>query len=793
MGMLKNYGVRVYGDFSSLVKQSQKAQKAYKQFSAGMTADTKKLATAGAMLKKTFAVAGAAMGAIMTFSGIQSLVEESQAAMQNEVTLAQVMRNTMEARQEDVESILELIDAQERLGVVDGQATLAGSQELATYLTKREALEHLIPVMNDMLAQQYGLNATEEAGVSIGTMLGKVMNGQVSALSRLGYTFDETQQQVLLYGDEMERAAVLADVVKASVGGVNEALGKTDAGQMKQVSAEMGQLREEAGALFEDFMVVGLPVARLLISGLHRLVDAGNAAYTALSRVFGFSAGKDTGDYLASIGNASDGLATCADNLAGEVSESVKTIERATAGFDKLNILKAGNVVSSEDATVDDVNTPTVSGVLGSTGLEEEKSTVGAGIAWLENRIRKAADYLERTFSPLVNPLKNLWDSGKKIGELLHGLATNPFVTLVLGGVVDQAITALAVGVETFSAALDIGTDALYLIASFLLGDFSSAAEYARNILDRLGSWARNVFIAILGEDCVVGVENFLASTANGFSSWWTGNVAPWFTAARWKQLWSDVKTGWNNGWSNLGTSIANSEFGRWWSSSVSPWFTAARWKQLWSDAKTGWNNGWSNLSSSVANSSFGQWWSNSVSPWFTAARWKQLWSDAKTGFTAGFTNLLKGGQTLINKFIDKINSFARISWNSFDILGEEIIPAGSITLFRIPQVNYFAEGGFPRMGELFVANESGPELVGRFGSRTAVANRDQITSGIAQGVAYANYGVIDAIYEMTTRIVSAVLQSKSDIIMDGVRMNRRLSEIREDETNTAGTPVTVR
>ena len=753
MGMLKNYGVRVYGDFSSLVKQSQKAQKAYKQFSVGMTADTKKLATAGAMLKKTFAVAGAAMGAIMTFSGIQSLVEESQAAMQNEVTLAQVMRNTMEARQEDVESILELIDAQERLGVVDGQATLAGSQELATYLTKREALEHLIPVLNDMLAQQYGLNATEEAGVSIGTMLGKVMNGQVSALSRLGYTFDETQKQVLLYGDEMERAAVLADVVKASVGGVNEALGNTDAGQMKQVSAELGQLREEAGALFEDFMVVGLPAARFLISGLHRMVDACNAAYAALGRVFGFSAGKDTGDYLASIGSASDDLATSADNLADEVSSAANTIERATAGFDKLNILKAGSVVSAEDAVgdaaVDDVNTPTVSGVLGSAGLEEEKSTVDDGITWLENRIRKAADYLERTFSPLVNPLKNLWNSGKNVGEMLYGLATSPFVTLVLSGIVDMTIEGLAIGIETFSAALDVGIDALYLIAALLLGDFSSAGEYAMKILDRLGSWARNVFIAILGEDCVVGVENFLASTANGFSSWWTGKVAPWFTAARWKQLWMDAKNGWNTGWSNLGNSIANS--------------------------------------------SFGQWWSRSVSPWFTAARWKQLWNDAKTGFTAGFTNVLKVGQDLVNKFIDKINSFAKISWGSVEILGQTIIKSGSVTLFTIPKLNYFAEGGFPNMGELFVANESGPELVGRFGSRTAVANRDQITSGIAQGVASANYGVIDAIYEMTRRICSAVLQSRSDIIMDGVRMNRRLSEIQEDETNTAGTPVTVR
>lgn len=154
---------------------------------------------------------------------------------------------------------------------------------------------------------------------------------------------------------------------------------------------------------------------------------------------------------------------------------------------------------------------------------------------------------------------------------------------------------------------------------------------------------------------------------------------------------------------------------------------------------------------------------------------------------------MLRGAQALVNKFIAKINSFATISWDSFELLGAEVIPAGSITLFKIPQIDYFADGGFPRMGDLFVANEAGPELVGRFGSRTAVANRDQITSGIAAGVASANYGVIDAIYEMTRRICSAVLQSRSDIILDGVRMNRQLNEIQTDETNTAGMPVTVR
>lgn len=50
-----------------------------------------------------------------------------------------------------------------------------------------------------------------------------------------------------------------------------------------------------------------------------------------------------------------------------------------------------------------------------------------------------------------------------------------------------------------------------------------------------------------------------------------------------------------------------------------------------------------------------------------------------------------------------------------------------------------YAAGGFPDEGQLFIARERGAEMVGSIGSRTAVANNDQIVKGIASGVASAN------------------------------------------------------
>lgn len=183
----------------------------------------------------TVAFQNAAQG-IQELTGMLLDLTDSYATQQvNETRLANNMRNTMDARDEDIQSIKDLCSAQQELGVIGDEVQLAGAQELATYLEKKTSLEALIPVMNDMLAQQYGLEASEESAAQVASMLGKVMEGQTAALSRYGYSFDEAQEQILKFGTEEERAAVLAEVVESSVGGMNEALRQTPAGQAKVI------------------------------------------------------------------------------------------------------------------------------------------------------------------------------------------------------------------------------------------------------------------------------------------------------------------------------------------------------------------------------------------------------------------------------------------------------------------------------------------------------------------------------------------------------------------------------
>lgn len=186
-----------------------------------------------------------------TLSSLTSAYTQQEVA---ETRLAQAMRNTMGASDEEIQSIKDLAAEQQKIGIVGDEVQLAAAQELATYLELSDSLKTIIPVMNDMIAQQLGLGASAESATQIASMLGKVMNGQTEALSRYGYKFDDAQKQILQFGTESERAAVLAQVVSDAVDGMNEELAKTDSGRQQQLANTMGDIKEKCGQVVSAIM-----------------------------------------------------------------------------------------------------------------------------------------------------------------------------------------------------------------------------------------------------------------------------------------------------------------------------------------------------------------------------------------------------------------------------------------------------------------------------------------------------------------------------------------------------------
>lgn len=223
------------------------------------------------LLTTAIGAVGAGVSRLRQFAS--ESIETYRMQAEAETKLGQVMRNTMGARQTEIDSIKQLASEQQRLGVIGDEVQLAGAQELGTYLTKAKNLKTLLPVLNDMVAQQYGYNATQESAVNIATMMGKVMDGQVGALSRYGYKFDEAQEKILRFGTEEQRAATLAEVVSESVGGVNAALARTPEGALKQYENNLGDLHERFGGFFNYLRAAWLPVGQALMDGWQRVLQ----------------------------------------------------------------------------------------------------------------------------------------------------------------------------------------------------------------------------------------------------------------------------------------------------------------------------------------------------------------------------------------------------------------------------------------------------------------------------------------------------------------------------------------
>jgi DNA repair exonuclease SbcCD ATPase subunit len=197
---------------------------------------------------KGFLAVGAAIGALRRISqAAQEYIQLARDQIIVEQKLSTVLKERTNASEEQVQSILNLTAAQQQLGVIGDEVQIAGAQQLATFVNSTDAVKTLLPQLNNLLAQQKGLNASQGDAVNIGNLLGKALQGQVGALSRVGISFNEAQSEILKTGNEMERTAVLAEVIQQNVGNMNAELAKTDVGRIQQLENQMGDLKEEIG------------------------------------------------------------------------------------------------------------------------------------------------------------------------------------------------------------------------------------------------------------------------------------------------------------------------------------------------------------------------------------------------------------------------------------------------------------------------------------------------------------------------------------------------------------------
>lgn len=343
-------------------------------FEAGLKNITGGLENLKAGLLKIAAAAGAAF----SVAKIKSFADECKSLwkvqLEAETRLGAILKGNLGATDEQIQSLKDYASELQNIGVIGDEVQLSGLQELSTYIENADNLKPMMSVLTDMLAQQYGLNATAESAVTISTMLGKVLGGQTSALSRYGYFFDEAQEQLLKFGTEEQRVATLAEVVSASVGGVNEALAQTNAGRMQKLSNTIGDIKEQFGEAAYQIEAIFLPALNKMAEYLAEIATLAQKAAKSLASAFGIESDKKV--YGTEMSSGLEEAVDLQESLTKAVEETEKAQEGSLAAFDKINTISSGDDEKNDDISADSTHTPIV------TNLRENFKK-----AWSENEV----------------------------------------------------------------------------------------------------------------------------------------------------------------------------------------------------------------------------------------------------------------------------------------------------------------------------------------------------------------------------------------------------------------------
>ncbi len=646
--------------------------------------------------------------------------------------------------------------------------------------------------------------------------------GELEPLRRLGYDLSvaRLEQERLNLGidksvssmTQAEKSQLRYYAMMTQVTQVQGDMARTleqPANMLRVLRAQIEQCARAIGNLFIPILTKVLPIAIAVADGLRQIISA-------IAGLFGVTL--NTPDWNASIGNATSGTEDIADNM-GSAVESAKELKRYLAPFDELNVLPDQSTGSGGSGSGTGLGTGS-----GDLGIELP------GYDFLKNAVTTQIDEWKKKLEPLVSFVKKnigeilelittigaallAWKfsvgflNGIEALKALSGKELSMPLTIVAGGILTA--TGFKIEFSGIKDAIEKGLNSLNfgeIIAGGLLGTAGigvlgkgigqfiakafSGTAVAQAITAGGGAISTGLIGAAIG-GIVAGVPMFVTgvydaiknglSTLNGLLIPAGSALAGAGVGAIIGSLGGPIGAGVGaliglvvGGLTDLGIAIAQ----HWdeikettvnlWNAikekTIQIWNSITGWlSSKWNSIKTTAIDIWSGLSTAISNK----------------------WSIIKADASKFMSNLLDTFKTKFEKLkqtvtdaISRIKSAFNFDWH----LPSLELPHISVTysdapwalarffgIYSIPHlsVDWYANGGFPDAGQLFIANEAGPEMVGSIGGKTAVANNDQIVEAIAQGVFRA---VTEAMNGNSGNRKQEVV-----IYLDGKAMARRL------------------
>ena len=579
-----------------------------------------------------------------------------------------------------------------------------------------------------------GVFSTVDFG-TIGLTLSTGLNGLATILRNFTSTVDWDSIAKNLYTginnfihntDWVALASSLSGFVMSLLGTINKVVQNTDWNAIGVAIGDflgnidwIGILTTVGDIIYTAFSGV---ISGLFDTGAGRVFLAFVAGLTLLKGVFGFV--DLSTEILGWITKASDTFGGFGDliktGVVPKVSSGISLITGKGGLFSKIAsaastvVGKAGPILSSIGSVIFSPQGLLIAGIAGGVALivthwDEIKDAASKVKDWVGEKWNQVKDWTSKKWSEISTSLSKTWDN-------LKSWASEKFTNI------KDSVSKAWEGAKSATSNL-----------------WSSAKKTAGNIWESLKSGASNIFGSIGRK-----VKETWSGTESDTSKAWSNSKRQVDSSIN--GIDSSVKSKMNSVKSIVSSTMnqVGNIFESKWRSISSTSTSAIGQMQTSVSQKMG------NMKNSISSSM------NSIISSYRS-NWKSMVNVTKSEMnscvsvfrsfpskvSSAMSSMYTVGKNAANSFKRGLQSVhiptphMNISSYSKQSVGDKVI---SIPRFK---VKWYAQGGFPNMGELFIANERGPELVGRMGNRNVVANNNQIISGIAEGVGPAIYNAV--------------------------------------------------
>jgi len=244
------------GNFRTGIKNAITQTQSLKTHTTNATGSLKKLGSQGTSVGTSLgSLAKKVTGVVAAYAGFSKIVDFSKECIslcdvqvKSEARLEQLMMNVKGTTLENVDAMKKYAGELQGVTTIGDEATIQGASQLATFQLQSSTIKTLLPSLQDLAVSQYGVSVSGDQMQQMANLMGKVMTGNVGALTRYGVTLNENQKKMLANGTETEKAAMLVEVLGQNFGGLSEAMANTPEGKIIQVKNAWGDMQEVIGS-----------------------------------------------------------------------------------------------------------------------------------------------------------------------------------------------------------------------------------------------------------------------------------------------------------------------------------------------------------------------------------------------------------------------------------------------------------------------------------------------------------------------------------------------------------------